>query len=65
LCVWKFNEESDKVDFIYEINQPQFKQGTSSYVGGITSTKWLEEQVLAVSLTNGTVQLKDMRIGKE
>lgn len=30
--------------------------------GAITNVKWVEEQVLAVSMTNGSVQLRDLRI---
>lgn len=52
------------MELITEIGREQlFKVGGSSLnKGQITSLKWYDENVLALSLTNGTLQLNDIRI---
>ena len=61
VCLWKFTEGKDKVEFLSDVGPDQFKHGSNLHTGGITATKWYEENVLVMSLSNGTVQLKDIR----
>jgi WD40 repeat protein len=54
--IWDLNGE-EGVEFIAEIGKQQlYKPGGSSLnIGEITSLKWFDENVLALSLTNGTI----------
>lgn len=61
--LWSLAGEAE-VEFITEIGKSQlFKPGGSALnIGYITSLKWYDENVLALSLTNGTLQFNDIRI---
>lgn len=61
--IWDLSGE-EEVEFIAEIGKTQlYKPGGSSLnIGSVTSLKWYDENVLALSMTNGTIQLNDIRI---
>ena len=61
VCFWHFSENNEPVVYDSCIEKYQFTQGSSSHTGNITSLKWLEEDVVVMALTDGTLQTKDTR----
>lgn len=60
VCFWHFSEKDEPVVFESAIERNQFSQG-SSHIGSVTGLKWLEENVVVVALSDGTLQTKDIR----
>lgn len=52
------------MEFVSEIGKQQwYKHGESSLNQGyVTSMKWYDENTLALSLSNGTLQMNDLRM---
>lgn len=61
--LWSLTGTED-AEFISEIGKNQlYKHGGSSLnMGHVTSIKWYDENVLALSMSNGTIQFNDIRI---
>ena len=64
--IWRLagDQGKDDVEFITEIGKDQLNKngGSSLDLGYVTSMKWYDENVLAMSLSNGTIQMNDIRI---
>jgi hypothetical protein len=54
----------DDVELVTEISTGALHRlnGSSLNLGTITSLKWYDENTVALSLTNGTLQLNDIRL---
>lgn len=54
----------DDVELVTEISAGALHRlnGSSLNLGTITSVKWYDENTVALSLTNGTLQLNDIRL---
>ena len=55
IMIWRFLEEDDLVAFQQEIDPVSFDQGDIMKVGSITKAKWIDEQVVVTSLTDGSI----------
>lgn len=64
--VWKLggNQGHDDVEFVTEIGKSSLFRvnGSGLNLGYYTSLKWFDENTLALSLSNGTLQMNDIRI---
>jgi hypothetical protein len=64
--VWRLagTQGHDDVEFVTEIGKSSIYRanGSSLNLGHYTSLKWFDENTLAMSLTNGTLQMNDIRI---
>ncbi|CDW76332.1 UNKNOWN [Stylonychia lemnae] len=61
VCFWKFTEKDEPVTYESCIEKYQFNQGSTTKIGSVTALKWLEENVVVVSLNDGTLQTWDVR----
>ena len=68
LNVWKFNDEGnesgDMIEYHYDITSSQLKHKGILETGSISRAKWLEENIVVLALSDGSVQFKDLRIPK-
>lgn len=62
--VWRFADSASPLEFHYDISKSQLKQDGLVKAGAVTAAKWLDEQVIIMTLSDGTVQWKDIRTKK-